>query len=87
MNKKKLGLIYFIVGFYLAIINFLLSIIFMQFSSTGFVYQLNKLEFWDFWLFSGGWTVIFAAILGIYLIIIGIQKFKGQLPSNPQINN
>ena len=85
MNKKKLGMIYLMAGFYCSIINVILSIIFLQFTSTGFVYQLNKSEFWDFWFFSGGWTVIPAAILGIYLIIIGIRKFKEQPPSSPQI--
>ena len=86
MNKKKLGMIYLIVGFYCSIINVILSIIFFQFTSTGFFYQLNKSEFWDFWFFSGGWTVIPAAILGIYFIIIGIRKFKRRTPSNSQIN-
>jgi hypothetical protein len=83
MEKKWLGLLYILIGFYFSIINILLSIIFLQFTSSGFVYQLNSSYFWYFWFNSGGWTAIIAAIFGIYLIIIGIKKYREQPPSNP----
>lgn len=82
MKNKKLGVIYIIVGSYFSIINVILSIIFLQFSSTVFYYQLNSLEFWNFWFVSGGWSVTIIAVLGVYLIIIGIRNYKKQLPSN-----
>ena len=78
MKKKKLGIIYLILGIYLSIINVILSLIFLQFTSTGFIYQLNSLEFWNFWFDSGGWTVIPFAGFGVYLTIIGYRYYRKQ---------
>ncbi|TET04215.1 MAG: hypothetical protein E3J90_01435 [Promethearchaeota archaeon] len=73
MRKKKIGIIYIIIGIYLLIFSPFLSLVFNQLNSS----EDNLLTFLSLWFMETGWFVIMLALLGLYLIIIGNRYIVG----------
>jgi len=66
MRKKTIGIILIIVGFYLSVVNTIMSILLNRVPNGGSPSD----ELWNWWINFGLSTLIIAGV-GIFLIVIG----------------
>ncbi len=80
MRQRVIGILLFIFGLYLALVNPLLSMLFNQVYTIGFYVPLSPLAYWGEWLLLYGWFTILLAVVGVYLIIFGYRYIQKSLP-------
>ena len=76
MRQRVIGVLLLILGFYLALLNPIFSILYNEVYTIGFYVPLEPLNYWLEWLFLYGWFTILFAIIGVYLLILGYRYSK-----------
>ena len=73
VRHRVIGVLLIILGFYLALLNPIFSMLYNEVYTIGFYVPLEPLNYWIEWLFLYGWFTILFALVGVYLIIFGYR--------------